>query len=114
MLHIKKNEAEFYSGDGTTGMDYPITDNDINFSIIRIKDRSPKVGYQVNTVCKELLYIINGSGTLYKKEDKVEIKFNQGDVILIDKNEYYAFDGDFEAAVPCTPAWTSEQHKYID
>ena len=23
-------------------------------------------------------------------------------------NEYYAFDGNFEAAVSCTPAWTSD------
>lgn len=48
------------------------------------------------------------------KENNEMIEFNQGDVILIDKNEYYAFEGNFEAAVPCTPAWYSEQHKYID
>ena len=114
MLYIKKDEAETYSGDGYSGLDYPMTDSDINFAIIKINGRSPKIGYQVNTKCKELLYIINGNGFLYMKEDSKEIKFNRGDVILIDKNEYYAFDGNFEAAVPCTPAWTSEQHKYID
>lgn len=114
MLFVKKSEAKFYSGDGYSGMDYPMSDVDINFAVIKINCRSPKIGYQVNTDCKELLYIINGNGTLYLKNSKDEVIFNQGDVILIDKNECYAFDGNFEAAVPCTPAWISEQHKYVD
>lgn len=114
MEFIKKSQAMFYSGDGYSGMDYPSVDKDINFAVIKINGRSPKVGYQVNTNCKELLYIINGEGTLYLKENNDRVAFNQGDVILINKNEYYAFDGNFEATVPCTPAWTSDQHKYID
>lgn len=114
MEYIKKSEAEFYSGDGYSGMDYPCQDKDINFAVININGRSPKSGYQVNTGCKELLYIISGSGTLYKKDIEDVIKFNQSDVIIIDKNECYAFSGNFEAGVPCTPAWTSEQHEYVD
>lgn len=113
MEFIKREQAEFYSGDGYSGMDYPSSDKDINFAVIKINCRSPKTGYQVNKECKELLYIINGNGILYLKNDH-ELIFNRGDVILIDKNEWYAFDGNFEAAVPCTPAWTSEQHKYSD
>lgn len=48
-------------------MDYPMTDADINVAVIKINGRSPKVGYQTNTACKELLYIISGSGTLEVK-----------------------------------------------
>ena len=114
MVHIKKEQAEFYSGDGYSGMEYPSTDKDINFAVIKMNGRSPKSGYQVNTECKELLYIINGEGVLNKKDSDNKIEFKQGDVILIEKGEYYAFEGNFEAAVPCTPAWTSEQHKYVD
>ena len=113
MEFIRKEKAEFYSGDGYSGMDYPSTDKDINFAVIKINSRSPKIGFQVNTNCKELLYIINGNGIMYMKDSDEKINFNQGDVILINKNECYAFDGNFEAAVPCTPAWTSEQHKYM-
>lgn len=114
MEFIKKEKAESYSGDGYSGMDYPSSDKDINFAVIKINSRSPKVGFQVNTNCKELLYIINGNGILYMKENNDKIEFKEGNVILIDKNECYAFDGDFEAAVSCTPAWASEQHKYVD
>lgn len=114
MEFIKKEKAEFYNGDGYSGMDYPSLDKDINFAVIKINSRSPKTGYQVNTECKGLFYIIKGNGTIFMKENKEKIEFNQGDVIIIDKNEYYAFEGNFEAAVPCTPAWYSEQHIYID
>ena len=112
MQIIKKSEAEYYTGNGYYGYDYPSVDPDINFAIISISTRSPEVGYQVNLECKELLYIIKGEGILYKKDSSDEIKFQEGDVLFIDKGELYAFDGNFEAAVPCTPAWTSEQHKY--
>jgi len=113
MEFIESTKGEFYSGNGYSGIDYPSTDKDINFAVIKISSRSPKSGFQVNTACKELLYILNGSGTIYMKDD-IKRDFFQGDVIIIDKNECYAFDGDFEAAVPCTPAWTSDQHKYVD
>ncbi len=114
MLYVEKNKAYSYGGDGYSGMEYPMTDPDINLAVVKINSRCPKTGWQVNTDCKELLYILNGTGTIYLKENNKETKFSQGDVILIDKNEYYAFEGNFEAAVPCTPAWTSEQHKYVD
>ena len=114
MEFIKKESAEFYSGDGYSGLDYPSLDKDINFAVIKINSRRQKKGFQVNTNCKELLYIINGNGTMYMKDSEEKIDFKQGDVIVINKNEYYAFNGNFEAATPCTPAWTSEQHKYVD
>lgn len=114
MEFIERDKAKFYSGNGYSGMDYPSSDKDINFAVIKISSRSPEKGFQVNTDCKELLYIISGKGTVYMKDNNKKIEFNQGDVIIIDKNEYYAFDGCFEAAVPCTPAWSSEQHKYVD
>lgn len=114
MIYINKDKASAYSGDGYSGLDYPSPDTDINFAVIKIDGRSPKKGYQVNTACKELLYIMSGSGVMELKDNKDSVSFKQGDVILLDKGECYAFLGSFEAAVPCTPAWTSEQHKYVD
>lgn len=88
-----------------------MSDVDINFAIINVYGRSPEEGYQVNTLCKEVLYIISGNGVMYSKDKKYD--FSSGDVLVIEKGEEYAFEGEFEAAVPCTPAWTSEQHQYI-
>lgn len=114
MIYIKKSGSEFYSGDGYSGWDYNTEDPDINFAVIRLNGRSPKTGYQVNADCKALYYILKGSGILYKKSNVQEIQFSQGDVIVIDKEECYAFEGNFEAAVSNTPAWTVEQHKYVN
>lgn len=114
MEFIKKEEAINYSGDGCSGVDYPSKDNDINFAVININGRSPKSGYQVNRDCKEMLYILEGKGTLYLKDKNEKISFSKEDIILLDKNECYAFDGCFSAAVSCTPAWTSEQHEYVE
>jgi len=86
MFLVKKEQAQEYSGDGYSGRDYPMTDPDINFATIKISCRSPKTGYQVNVECKELLYIMNGSGTLYMKDSEDTIEFKQGDVIFIDMN----------------------------
>ena len=110
---IKRDAAEFYQGDEYSGIDYLSRDKEINFAVIKVSSRSPKSGFQLNTGCKELLYILSGDGTIYTKEG-AESRFYKGDVIVIEKNESYAFDGEFEAAVSCTPAWTSDQHKYVE
>ena len=60
-------------------------DEDINFAVIKINSRSPKNGYQVNTECKELLYIINGNGTVYNKQKNEKFNFEKGDVVMIQK-----------------------------
>ncbi len=113
MVYINKKEAEEYVGDGFSGIDYKKCDNEIDFAIIKVNGHSPKSGYQVNTECKELLYITEGSGTLTIKNVLSKIRFSKGDVIIINRGELYAFDGNFEASVSCTPAWTQEQHQYI-
>lgn len=110
---IKQSSAEFYQGDGYAGMDYPSSDQDINFAMIKISGRSPKTGFQLNESCKELLYIVSGEGTISWGETVEVTEFQKGDVIVIAQGEKYAFDGTFEVAVSCTPAWTSAQHKYI-
>lgn len=111
---IKKEQAEFYSGNGYSGYDYISKDKDINFAVININTRSPETGYQVNTDCKELLYIISDNGILFMQGSEEEFSFKEGDVIVIEKNKCYAFDGNFVAGVACTPAWKSEQHQYVD
>lgn len=114
MVYINKKESEAYTGDGFSGIDYKKCDEDIDFAIIKVNGKSPKTGYQVNTECKELLYIIEGSGILSMKDMSSEIKFSKGDVIVIHRGEFYSFEGNFEASVSCTPAWTAEQHQYVE
>lgn len=41
MIYVSKEKAEFYRGDGYSGMDYPMTDADINVAVIKINGRTP-------------------------------------------------------------------------
>lgn len=112
MKLVKESQAKkFSNSDKCIGLEYPLGDKDINFSIATVKGRYPDNGYCVNEECKELIYVIDGKGTLNKKEEKTE--FEKGDVILIDKGEVYYWDAYCTIAMPCTPAWYPEQHKLI-
>lgn len=113
MKLVKLEQAqEFSNSDRCKGLEYPLNDTDINFSTAIINGRYPDKGYCVNEECKELIYVIEGKGTLNKRDKTIE--FNKGDVILIDKGEVYYWDGQCTIAMPCTPAWYPEQHKLIE
>ena len=113
MKIVKLEQAQkFSNSDRCKGLEYPLNDKDINFSIATINGRYPDKGYCANQECKELIYVIEGKGTLNKKDKSIE--FNKGDVILIDKGEVYYWDGQCTIAMPCTPAWYAGQHKLIE
>lgn len=113
MKVVKFEEAEeFKNSDKCTVLEYPLNDKDINFATANIQGRYPDSGYCVNEKCKELIYVIDGNGTLNKKNEK--INFSRGDAILIDKGEIYYWDAKCIIAMPCTPAWYPEQHKLLE
>jgi mannose-6-phosphate isomerase class I len=113
MKIVKLEKAEkFNNSDKCEVLEYPLEDADINCATAKITGRYPEKGYCVNEQCKELIYVIEGYGTLNKKEES--ISFKKGDVILIDKGEIYFWDGNCEIVMPCTPAWYPEQHKLIE
>lgn len=113
MKILKANQVEkFKNNDACTSSEYPLNDKDINVAVIKLNGRYPETGRVMNTVCKELSYIIKGNGKLFV-EDKI-FEIEEGDVVLIEPNEKYYWEGNFTMFVPCTPAWTLEQHKAIE
>ena len=65
-------------------------DKHIDLGIATISGRYPDEGYGVNLISKELIYVIEGSGTLNFENKKIE--FSEGDSILIEPNEKYYYD----------------------
>lgn len=115
MKIVKKEEAEILKNSDTSSLlEYSIAlnDKDIDFCINTINGRYPKKGYCSNQECKEICYILDGEGTINKKNETNS--FKQGDVILIDKKEIYYWDGNFKAILVCTPAWNKEQCKLYE
>lgn len=85
----------------------------IDFCINTINGRYPMKGYCSNLEVEELCYILDGVGTIHKK-DVDFIQFSKGDIIFINKKDVYYWDGNFKVALICTPAWSKKQCKLYD
>ena len=115
MKIVKTDDAEtIVNSDTSSLLEYSLKlkEKNIDFCINTITGRYPEKGYCTNQVCQELCYILDGSGTINKKDEIVS--FQKGDVIFIDKNEVYFWNGDCKIIMVCTPAWYKEQCKLID
>lgn len=115
MKIVKKEVAKTIKNSETSKLlEYSIElkEKDIDFCINRISGRYPEKGYCMNEKCKEICYILEGKGSINKKDESIE--FNKGDVILINKGEIYYWDGNCKIIMVCTPAWYKKQCKLID
>ncbi len=108
----KDGSEEFRNGDACTVNEYHLGDADINGAVIRLSGRYPTNGRAVNLACKELAYVIEGSGRLVV--EGVEQVLREGDLALIEAGEKYYWDGNMTMFVPCVPAWTPEQHRMVE
>lgn len=113
MKVIKCNDAlKGKNSDKCKTLEYSFMDKDIDLGIAIINGRYPDEGYGVNLISKELIYVIEGSGTINFENEKIE--FSEGDSILIEPNEKYYYDTEYcKISMSCTPAWSIEQHKLV-
>lgn len=113
MKIIKKDQAEVHkNSNACVAIEYPLGDKDINGAVIELNGRYPDKGRTVNLECKELAYIIKGSGRLVVESKEIEL--NEGDLVLIEAGEKYYWEGSFTMFVSCTPAWYLEQHREVE
>ena len=113
MKLAKHDSAILYDRGQTKVLEYEaINDVDINICHIKVNGRDPADSYNINTKSKEMIYVLKGAGKVVSK-DGAEIEFEERDVVLIDEGEIYYIEGDFEAAISCTPAWTPEQTRKV-
>ena len=113
MRIIHKDQTEkIKNSDTCIAIEYPLGDKDINGAVIELKGKYPQSGRVVNLECKELAYIISGSGRIVIEGKEIEVK--QGDLILIEPKEKYFWEGDLIMFISCAPAWSSEQHRLVE
>ena len=113
MKIIKENKAlQGKNSDKCKTLEYSFGDKDIDLGVAIITGRYPEEGYAMNTKCKELVYIIEGSGNIHFENE--ECSFSKGDSVLIDINEKYYWNSEYcKVTMTCTPSWTPEQHKLV-
>lgn len=113
MKVVSKGQAkEFKNSDACTALEYPLEDSAINIAVVTVEGRYPDSGRVMNEECKEVAFVVQGAGKVFI--DDKEVKLEQGDVVLIEPREKIYWEGNLTMLMPCTPAWTFEQHKQVD
>ena len=113
MQIVRKNEANIHKNNEVNiATEYKMTEPDINGAVVEMSGRYPAKGLVMNEVCKELVYILEGSGKVVLDGER-EIELNVGDLILLNPGEKYYWEGQMKTFISCTPAWYPEQHKEI-
>lgn len=112
MQVVHKSVAhEFANGKACTAYEYIMDETAINGAVIRLTGRYPDVGCVMNTRCKELVYIIKGTGKLIVSD--TEHFLSEGDMVLINPNEKYFWEGSMLLLITSTPAWTVDQYREL-
>jgi mannose-6-phosphate isomerase-like protein (cupin superfamily) len=115
MKKIKSTETNSFSNSDTcSGFEFPFEDKDLNIAVITVNGRYPEKGYLTNEVCKEIGYVLSGSGAVGKSDGEIQT-LSKGDAVLIEAGEIFYWQGDnLEMLMPCSPAFYPEQHKEIN
>ena len=112
MIYKSFKETELFQGETNKTYEYNINDKDINYCIAEINGRFPTEKRAVNRKCKEMAHILKGSGRIVV--EGIEYLVKEDDVVLIYPNERYYWEGNLKLGIPCSPAWTHEQHEIVD
>lgn len=113
MKIVRRNETKkVQNGKECYVFEYPMGDKEINGAVIGITGRYPVKGRLVNEKVREMVYVIQGSGSITVEGKYIELQ--EGDLALIEAGEKYFWDGNLRMFVPCVPAWYPEQHKEVD
>ncbi len=114
MKLVNQEKAKVIKNSDTSSLlEYSIEldDKEVDFAINTIHGRYPETGYCTNRKCKELAYVLKGTGQICKKEKAYS--FKEGDVILIDREEIYFWEGNCKIIMICTLPWYKEQCELI-
>jgi mannose-6-phosphate isomerase-like protein (cupin superfamily) len=69
-------------------------------------------GFDIDETVDQIWYVESGKGTVFIQE--TEYTLEQGDMILIPKNEKYWIKGDhLKLIVASNPKWHAGQHKHL-
>lgn len=110
MKIVRSNQTnKFKNSNSCLALEYPMGDKDINGAVVKLSGRYPDKGFVANLKCKELAYIVQGSGKVNIEGKDIILK--KGDLVLIEPKEKYYWEGKLTMFIPCTPAWYPEQHK---
>lgn len=113
MEMIKNKDAlQTNNSDKCEVIEYSFEDKHMDLGLATITGRYPEKFFCVNTISKELIYVMEGSGKLYFQNKSID--FEKGDTILIQNNEKYYWETKYcKVSIICTPAFSKEQYRLV-
>jgi mannose-6-phosphate isomerase-like protein (cupin superfamily) len=113
MKLLKSSDTVAFSNSSTCkGFEFPFGDKDLNIAVVTVHGRYPEKGHLVNEVCKEIAYVMSGSGSI--GVDGVTYKLGPGDAVLVKPRERFFWEGNnLVMLMPCSPAFYPEQHTEV-
>jgi mannose-6-phosphate isomerase-like protein (cupin superfamily) len=91
--------------------DYPIS-KDIGIAVQEISGRAPAAGATINKVCKEIVYVIRGSGHIFINGRKSAI--SEGDAFVISPEERSFITGKMRIITITSPDWYPRQCEKVE
>ena len=94
----------------TTIWEFVMEEKAISGAITQIDGRYPEQGFAVNEICKEIAFVVSGSGQIVTQGQAQPI--NVVDFIFVDKGESFAWeaDGSLTLFMATTPKFDPKQH----
>jgi len=111
-ISYKNQTIERKNSDVCVVTEYPMMDKDFDFAVVNVSGRYPNRKYAMNTKCKEIVYVQNGTGKVVV--NTTEYLLNVGDVVLIEAGEKFYWEGNLALCISCNPAFNIEQHQVVD
>lgn len=81
-------------------------------AISQINGRYPEKGFALNEVSKELAFVVAGDGKAVSPHG--ETSLDLGDVVLIQPNEPFAWEGNLTIFMATTPKFNPKQHVIVN
>lgn len=97
---------------GVTLFDYAMQDAALCGAVALIRGRYPETGFVVNRKVKEMVYVLAGRGNVETAAGPLVLA--QGDVVLLDKDEAFAWGGDMDLFIVTTPRFDVDQYERLE
>lgn len=110
---VREREAiNVNAGVGVVIKEFPMEEVGISGALANIDGRYPETGFAKNMKSKELVYVVEGEGKIILTKMEHAIKI--GDVLLINEEELFAWEGRLKLFMATAPKFNPDQHEIVE